>query len=156
MASMASSSMLSSSIVRQIQFRTSCFKKKERFLLCVSHTFFLVGTMRVLLVGGGHCHALLIRSLALNPQSYAYRLQVTLISPDRYSYYSGMIPGSVRLLATSTPQQADSIAAVYGAYSEEQVQIDLERLCEWSNVVLVIDTVVRIDPTTCTVYCQSG
>jgi pyridine nucleotide-disulfide oxidoreductase family protein len=64
----------------------------------------------LVLVGGGHAHALALRSLAVNPEP---GLTITLISPERESPYSGMLPGQVA-----------------GLYSRAEMHIDLERLSQ--------------------------
>ena len=62
----------------------------------------------LVLVGGGHAHALALRSLAVDPEP---GLTITLVSPERESPYSGMLPGHVA-----------------GLYSRAEMHIDLERL----------------------------
>jgi selenide, water dikinase len=47
---------------------------------------------QLLLIGGGHAHVEVLRQLALRPQHTA---QVTLVSPDAHTPYSGMLPGLV-------------------------------------------------------------
>ena len=81
----------------------------------------------IVLVGGGHSHALVIRMWAMNPVP---GLRFTLISPQVNTPYSGMLPG---LLA--------------GHYSFEQAHIDLVRLCTWAGVRFIQAEVVGIDPT---------
>jgi pyridine nucleotide-disulfide oxidoreductase family protein len=64
----------------------------------------------LVLVGGGHAHALALRGLALNREP---GLRITLVAPERHSPYSGMLPGHIA-----------------GLYSFEAMHIDLERLAE--------------------------
>ena len=68
----------------------------------------------LVLLGGGHSHALALRLLAMqaDPQT-----RITLISLDSHTPYSGMLPG---LLA--------------GHYSYSDSRIDLRRLCSHSGV----------------------
>jgi selenide,water dikinase len=68
----------------------------------------------IVLVGGGHAHGLVIRMWAMDP---APGLRLTLISPDVYTPYSGMLPGLIA-----------------GHYEFEQAHIDLPRLCARANV----------------------
>ncbi len=68
----------------------------------------------IVLVGGGHAHALVIRMWAMNPVA---GLRLTLITPDVHTPYSGMLPGLVA-----------------GHYDFEQAHIDLSRLCAWAGV----------------------
>jgi selenide, water dikinase len=64
---------------------------------------------------------------------------VTLISPSRYTTYSGMLPG---LLA--------------GYYSFDEAHIDLKRLTERCGINFLIDSVVRFDPHNREVEVGSG
>ncbi|MEX2327828.1 MAG: pyridine nucleotide-disulfide oxidoreductase, partial [Pseudomonadales bacterium] len=48
--------------------------------------------MDLVLLGGGHSHVILLRMLGMRPLP---GLQVTLISPDVRSAYSGMLPGVI-------------------------------------------------------------
>ena len=49
-------------------------------------------TRDLLLVGGGHTHALVLRRWAMAPQP---GVRVTLIDPNAVAAYSGMLPGWV-------------------------------------------------------------
>lgn len=81
----------------------------------------------LVLVGGGHTHALALRMLAMRPID---GLRITLISPDSHTPYSGMLPGLVA-----------------GHYSFEQSHIDLARLCQWAGVRFIAAPVVALNPT---------
>ncbi|MED5389643.1 MAG: selenide, water dikinase SelD [Pseudomonadota bacterium] len=63
----------------------------------------------LVLVGGGHSHALALRMLAMQPIP---GVRITLISPDALSAYSGMLPGLIA-----------------GHYSLSETHVDLYRLC---------------------------
>lgn len=80
----------------------------------------------LVLIGGGHTHVLLIRSLAMRPIS---SVRVTLISDKTLTPYSGMLPGFVA-----------------GHYSYEQMTIDLNRLCRRAGVRWINAEVVALDP----------
>lgn len=80
---------------------------------------------QIVLVGGGHAHALLIKMWGMNPLS---GVQLVLVSPSWRTPYSGMLPG---LLA--------------GHYSEDDVYIDLRRLCRHYNVRFIEERVTGID-----------
>jgi len=77
------------------------------------------------LAGGGHSHAIVIKRLGIKPTP---NLKVTLISPDRFTPYSGMLPGLIA-----------------GHYQFESCHIDLERLCQWSGIKFSSSTISRID-----------
>ena len=63
----------------------------------------------LVLVGGGHSHALALRMLAMTPIP---GVRITLVSPDALSAYSGMLPGLIA-----------------GHYSLTDTHVDLYRLC---------------------------
>lgn len=80
----------------------------------------------LVLVGGGHAHALALRMLAMKPIA---GLRITLISPASHTPYSGMLPGLVA-----------------GHYSFEETHIDLARLCQWAGVRFLCAEVTNLDP----------
>ncbi len=88
----------------------------------------------LVLVGGGHAHALALRGLAMNP---VRGLRITLVSPAAFTPYSGMLPGLIA-----------------GHYSFEETHIDLARLCQWAGVRFLRDTVVALDPARRRLRCQ--
>ncbi|MCF6329114.1 MAG: FAD-dependent oxidoreductase, partial [Henriciella sp.] len=65
-------------------------------------------TRDLVLIGGGHTHALLLKSWAMQPLS---GVRITLIDPSSATAYSGMLPGFVA-----------------GHYQREDLDIDLVRL----------------------------
>ncbi len=79
----------------------------------------------LVLVGGGHSHALVLRQWAMKPMP---GVRITLISPQAMTPYSGMLPG---LLA--------------GHYSFTQTHIDLVKLSLWANIRFIQDQVTAID-----------
>ena len=89
----------------------------------------------IVLVGGGHTHALLIRMWAMKPVA---GLRLTLISPNVHTPYSGMLPGLVA-----------------GHYTFDQTHIDLQRLCAWANVRFIMATATAIDPDNKIIKLQS-
>jgi len=79
----------------------------------------------LILVGGGHSHALVIRMLAMNPLPDT---RLTLVSPDSLAPYSGMLPGMIS-----------------GHYSVTDTHIDLPRLCQWAGVRFVRARVTALE-----------
>ncbi len=90
------------------------------------------GNKRLCLIGGGHSHVTIIKRLAIKPVP---DIQVTLISPDTYTPYSGMLPGLIA-----------------GHYSFEDCHINLDQLCQWANVKLIHQNVNKIDPDAHHIY----
>lgn len=91
---------------------------------------------RLLLLGGGHSHVEVIRRLGLQPPRDT---RIVLASPDRYTPYSGMLPGFVA-----------------GHYDFHDCHIDLERLCKTAGVEFRQCHAVGIDPAANRVDCSDG
>jgi selenide, water dikinase len=83
-------------------------------------------TQDLLLIGGGHSHALLLLRWAMKPLP---GVRVTLVSEGSESPYSGMLPGLVA-----------------GHYQRDDVYIDLRNLCRYAGVRFIQARVQRIDP----------
>ena len=83
-------------------------------------------TRDLLLVGGGHAHAVLLRMWGMNPLP---GVRVTLVNPGPAAAYSGMLPGYVA-----------------GHYQREDLEIDLVRLARFAGARLVMDEVIGLDP----------
>ncbi len=79
----------------------------------------------IVLVGGGHSHALLIRQWGMKPLP---GVRITLVSLDALTPYSGMLPGLVA-----------------GHYDFDEVHIDLTRLCAWAGVRFIEAKMTAID-----------
>ncbi|MEO7549039.1 MAG: FAD-dependent oxidoreductase [Ramlibacter sp.] len=79
----------------------------------------------LVLVGGGHCHALVLRELVRKPLADA---RVTLVCDAVWAPYSGMLPGQVA-----------------GHYSHADTHIDLQHLCRAAGARLLADPAVGID-----------
>jgi selenide,water dikinase len=82
-------------------------------------------TRDLVLIGGGHTHALVLRMWAMNPLPGA---RLTLINPDPTAAYSGMLPGHVA-----------------GHYPVEALQIDLVRLARFAGARLILGRAAGID-----------
>lgn len=81
---------------------------------------------QVLLIGAGHAHLVLLRSLAQAP---LYGARITLVTPNARQIYSGMLPG-----------------VVAGHYKLEQATIDVAALAGKASVELVEGSVAALDP----------
>lgn len=89
----------------------------------------------LILIGGGHTHALLLKMLAMKPLD---GVRITLISDTIQTPYSGMLPGYLA-----------------GHYSQDETHIDLNRLCQSTGVRFVHDRVIGLDPSSKTVVLQN-
>jgi selenide, water dikinase len=82
---------------------------------------------RLLLVGGGHSHVAVLRSLG---ERAAQGVEVTLISPQRLTPYSGMLPGLIA-----------------GHYDCRECHIDLAALTRFADCEFIEGAVIRLDLT---------
>ena len=89
----------------------------------------------LVLVGGGHAHLTILKRLDVFSR---HGHTVTLVSPDRYHYYSGMGPG---LLGQT--------------YSPPQIRFDLQEMVAGSGAFLC-DRVVGLQPAKRTLLLASG
>jgi len=92
--------------------------------------------VNIVLVGGGHSHVGVLRSLGMRPIA---NVRLTLICTDMQAPYSGMLPGYVA-----------------GHYSQGDVHIDLQRLATFAGAALCHDEVIGIDRQTQTVQCRNA
>ena len=83
-------------------------------------------TKDLVLVGGGHAHALVLRAWGMNPLPGA---RLTLIDPLATTAYTGMLPGFVA-----------------GHYSRDELAIDLVRLARFAGARFLIGPVTGLDP----------
>jgi selenide,water dikinase len=79
----------------------------------------------VVLVGGGHAHALALRAWARAP---AVDVRVVLLSPHRYTPYSGMLPGHIA-----------------GHYGWADFHVDLAPLADAAGAELILDCATGLD-----------
>ncbi len=82
-------------------------------------------TRDLVLLGGGHAHALVLRHWGMNPQA---GVRLTLVNPGPVAAYTGMLPGLVA-----------------GHYAPADVMIDLVRLCRFAGARLILDNATGID-----------
>ena len=78
----------------------------------------------VILVGGGHTHAIFLRKWAMNSIP---GVQISLISPSPEATYTGMLPGFLA-----------------GHYSKEEIVIDLVKLCRFAGARFIMGSVSNI------------
>lgn len=83
-------------------------------------------TRDLVLVGGGHTHALVLRAWGMAPLPGA---RLTLINPAPTAPYSGMLPGRVA-----------------GHYSRQALEIDLVRLARFAGARLILGRAEGLDP----------
>ena len=88
-----------------------------------------------MLIGGGHAHLSILRSLL--KESIPYK--VTLISPTKYQYYSGMFSGYTEEF-----------------YKEEEIHVNLKQLCQRASVHFIEDMILTLDSAQKIVNGQSG
>jgi selenide, water dikinase len=102
----------------------------------------------LVLIGGGHAHVHVIRMLGMSPlRQFALQqgINVTLISRDIQTPYSGMLPGYIA-----------------GHYSLDDIHIDLVKLCAFSGVTFIHASAVGItytslsSTTSKTIQCDDG
>jgi len=86
------------------------------------------GAPHLILVGGGHAHLYTLRRLG---ELTGRGIAVTLVTPDRFHYYSGMGPGMLG-----------------GRYRPEEIRIDVQGLTERGGGRCAVSPAVGLDPLT--------
>lgn len=89
----------------------------------------------LVLVGGGHSHAIALRMFGMKPLP---GLRLTLINPTLDTPYSGMLPGHIA-----------------GFYSRQECHIDLQKLANFAQAQLYLDRVVDLDLNNHQVICAN-
>jgi selenide, water dikinase len=79
----------------------------------------------LVLIGGGHTHALVLRMWAMNPLPGT---RLTLVTPDPVTPYTGMLPGLIA-----------------GHYRRDDLMIDLVRLARFAGARLILDRATGIN-----------
>ena len=82
-------------------------------------------TRDLVLIGGGHSHALLLRMWGMNPLP---GVRVTVINPGPTAPYSGMLPGFVA-----------------GHYSRDDLDIDLVKLARFAGARVILGAATGVD-----------
>ncbi|WP_308918329.1 selenide, water dikinase SelD [Jannaschia sp. LMIT008] len=85
-------------------------------------------TRDLLLIGGGHAHALVLRRWGMAPLP---GVRLTVVNPGPVAPYTGMLPGYVA-----------------GHYRRDELEIDLHRLCRFAGATLIDGAVTGIDAET--------
>lgn len=83
-------------------------------------------TRDLVLIGGGHAHALFLKMWGMRPLAGA---RLTLIDPSPATAYTGMLPGFVA-----------------GHYERQALDIDLVRLARFAGARVILEAVTGIDP----------
>ena len=81
-------------------------------------------TRDLVLIGGGHAHALVLRKWGMDPLPGA---RLTVVNPGPTAPYTGMLPGFVA-----------------GHYERDDLEIDLVRLCRFAGARLILGKAVAI------------
>ncbi|MBE9207222.1 FAD-dependent oxidoreductase [Nostoc sp. LEGE 06077] len=89
----------------------------------------------LVLVGGGHSHAIALRMFGRKPLP---GVRLTLITPASDTPYSGMLPGHIA-----------------GLYSYDECHIDLQKLANFAHAQLYIDSVANLDLDNHQVICAN-
>ncbi|WP_421657049.1 selenide, water dikinase SelD [Leptothermofonsia sp. ETS-13] len=92
-------------------------------------------TKDLVLLGGGHSHAIALRMFGMKPLP---GVRLTLITEASETPYSGMLPGHVA-----------------GFYSHEECHIDLRPLCQFARAQLYIDSAIGLDLENKRVLCAN-
>ena len=90
----------------------------------------------IVLIGGGHTHLETI--YLMGERALAQDFELTLISTEAYTPYSGMVPGLIS-----------------GHYTSDDCNIDLQKLCKKYNYEFVQESVLKISPNEQTVHTES-
>ena len=92
-------------------------------------------TTDLVLVGGGHSHAIALKMFAMNPLP---GIRLTLITDTSHTPYSGMLPGHVA-----------------GFYSYDEAHIDLRRLAVFAKAQLYLDQAIGLELNDQKVICAN-
>ncbi len=94
------------------------------------------GLKRLVLVGGGHSHLAVLKRIE---EFTALGVEITLITPGSYHYYSGMGPGMLS-----------------GQYQPEDCRVDLKALAKANSINYVEDKFIRVDAKNHTILLKGG
>ncbi|TAE61311.1 MAG: FAD-dependent oxidoreductase [Nostocales cyanobacterium] len=88
---------------------------------------------KVVLIGGGHSHAIALKRFGDQPLQ---GVNLTLITPEQYTPYSGMLPGHIA-----------------GFYNYEECHINLQTLSQFAQAHLHLEQVTGIDLKKRQIFC---
>lgn len=88
-------------------------------------------TQDLVLIGGGHAHALVLRKWGMRPLP---GVRLTVINPGATAPYTGMLPGHIA-----------------GHYTQAELEIDLVRLCRFAGARMIDGHATDLDPSAKTV-----
>ncbi|MDJ0658190.1 MAG: selenide, water dikinase SelD [Crocosphaera sp.] len=91
-------------------------------------------TDNLVLIGGGHSHAIVLKLWGMNPIP---GVRLTLITDRTHTPYSGMLPGQVA-----------------GFYDFEETHIDLRSLAHFAQATFYLDTVINLDLKNKQIICE--
>ncbi|PAX59583.1 FAD-dependent oxidoreductase [Brunnivagina elsteri] len=92
-------------------------------------------TKKLLLIGGGHSHAIVLRSHINNPLP---NINLSLISENLETPYSGMLPGHIA-----------------GFYTHDECHINLQHLTNLAGAKFYINRVINLDLNNNRVFCEN-
>jgi selenide,water dikinase len=95
----------------------------------------------IVLIGGGHSNIQVLKILSQEwlymKKNFGIKMRFTLISDHPTAFYSGMLPGYIA-----------------GMYNIDEIQIQLQPLCNWCGANFILDTAISIDEKEKIVYCK--
>lgn len=91
---------------------------------------------KLVLIGGGHAHVEVLRQFGLRKLAGA---EITLVSPDRYTPYSGMLPGLIA-----------------GHYTFEDSHIDLPPLTHYAGARMEVAQAAQLDAVRRVITLSNG
>lgn len=96
-------------------------------------------TTRLVLVGAGHTHALLLDAWARQPELNNLDVELVMVTPVTDAPYSGMIPGWLA-----------------GQYRFEETTVNFRKLCSRSSARLIQAELVALDPDARQIQLSDG